>query len=143
MDAARREPEPLEPRECIRLLRLADVGHLALSSGALPMIVPVNYSVGHDVVLVRTTATARLKAATDQTVVAFEANGIDDDVHAAWTVTIAGIAREATTEEQAAVDGATLPDWIAPDADRVIAISLERIAGQRIQLQDDRRAAAD
>ncbi|MEY2468938.1 MAG: hypothetical protein QOF21_1636 [Actinomycetota bacterium] len=140
MDAARNEPELLARRECLRLLGHSNVGRLALSSGALPMIVAVNYRVAHDVLLVRTPATERLKAATDGTVVAFEASGVETDDNAAWSVSIAGVAREATADELATadeqdpVDVATLPDWVAPHAERVIAISIEHVTGRRVAL---------
>jgi nitroimidazol reductase NimA-like FMN-containing flavoprotein (pyridoxamine 5'-phosphate oxidase superfamily) len=136
MNAARREPETLARGECMRLLGQADIGRLALSSGALPIIVAVNYRVDDDVVLVKTGAGEHLRAATDGTVVAFEADGIEPGTQAAWSVSIAGIAREATGRDDAAV-----PDWIAPDADRVVAISIERVTGYRVRLDPNARIA--
>jgi len=135
MHRAPGEQETLDLGSCLDLLRHGNLGRLAISSGALPVIVPVNYHVVGDVIVVRTDQSRRLRVATDDTVVAFEAGGIDDASHAAWTVGVSGIARQASPAEQDAVDLISLPDWISPHADRLVAISIESLSGYRVQLQ--------
>lgn len=138
MEVTRREPQKLSESECLRLLRRAHVGRLAISSGAVPVILAVDYSMTDAAVLVRTAESDRIKAATDRAVVAFEASGVEDDENA-WSVSIAGIAREASADEldPSAVD--ELPHWLAPYAERVVAISIDRMTGHRVALELDVR----
>ena len=49
------EPHELDQEECNRLLRSGVVGRIAIVTPTGPYIVPVNYSVVDDMVVVRTT----------------------------------------------------------------------------------------
>ena len=44
----------IAPDECLRLLASTTVGRVALTSKALPVILPVNYAVDGDTVVIRT-----------------------------------------------------------------------------------------
>ena len=87
--------------ECLRLLSGASVGRLAVTVGALPVILPVNFlRLDRDRVLIRTTTGTKLDAATRHAVVAFEVDDFDSFSHTGWSVCVTGVAarsRIATT----------------------------------------------
>jgi nitroimidazol reductase NimA-like FMN-containing flavoprotein (pyridoxamine 5'-phosphate oxidase superfamily) len=104
------------------------VGRLAVTVGALPLIVPVNYWLDNDVIFVRTGG-RKLKAATEGTVVGFEAGAVADG--SAWSVAVAGMARPATeTEKRRAASN--LLSWVTPGAERIAAISIDVVSGRRV-----------
>src|SRR4051794_23790590 len=86
--------EVLSRAECLELLRTVPVGRLGLTSGALPVIVPVNFKVSDedDVIVFRTGDGERLRAALDRAVVAFQADNYDEQTKTAWSVLIQGLA---------------------------------------------------
>jgi nitroimidazol reductase NimA-like FMN-containing flavoprotein (pyridoxamine 5'-phosphate oxidase superfamily) len=90
----------LEPAECWRLLREADVGRLAVSVADHPDIFPVNHSVdtlpaGPSVVF-RSQAGTKLAAAICGRAVAYEVDGYDTWTGDAWSVVVKGQAEEVT-----------------------------------------------
>jgi nitroimidazol reductase NimA-like FMN-containing flavoprotein (pyridoxamine 5'-phosphate oxidase superfamily) len=125
--------EVLSPEECVRLLGTRSLGRIAISSGALPVILPVNYVVIGDQVVVRTRRGTRLAAATRHAIVAFEVDEIDDGSGGGWSVMVQGVAREiidppALVEARAAV----LARWIDPSDGRYVGVSLDVVSGRRI-----------
>ena len=86
----------LEREECLRLLSASSVGRLAVTMGALPVILPVNFLLDGDRVLIRTTSGTKLDAATRNAVVAFEVDDVDPIAHSGWSVCVTGMARDVT-----------------------------------------------
>jgi nitroimidazol reductase NimA-like FMN-containing flavoprotein (pyridoxamine 5'-phosphate oxidase superfamily) len=128
----------LDRQECLRLLAASDLGRLAVTVNALPMIVPVNFCLDAHAqhVIVRTPSRGRLKTATDGAVVGFQVDGMEDGW--GWSVQVTGRARTVTdTGELAALDDLSAPGWVTPDAERVVAISTEMVVGSRVP-RDDR-----
>ena len=79
--------------ECLRLLGTVNVGRVALSHRALPMILPVHFRLGDDdCIRISTTVGTTLARATDQAVVAFEAEGPPGAVEPSWSVVVHGVA---------------------------------------------------
>ena len=73
-------PHPLRhlgADQCLDLLASCQVGRVAATMGALPVILPVNYVVFDHGVLFRTAAGTKLDAAVRGIVVAFEADAYD------------------------------------------------------------------
>jgi nitroimidazol reductase NimA-like FMN-containing flavoprotein (pyridoxamine 5'-phosphate oxidase superfamily) len=116
----------------VDLLRTAPVGRIGFSSGALPTILPVNFLVDGEHLLVLTGRGSKLDAATRNAVVAFEADDIDPTERAGWSVVVTGVAREVPPDEAAAVDLSGLDRWAPGEDGRVIAISLEVVSGRRV-----------
>lgn len=131
MEVDRHGLEVLSRDECLRLLREATLGRIAITSGALPTILPVNFSLAEDQILFRTARGTKLDAATENAVVAFEVDEMHPMGHDGWSVVVTGVAREVTGDAIAAVAG-PIPRW-APEHDgRVVAISLDLVSGRRI-----------
>ena len=123
--------EVLGTQECLRLLQSASLGRIAITSKALPVILPINYRVDRDQILFRTSAGTKLDAATRNAVVAFEVDQIDPVYHSGWSVLVTGIARDATAEVSDGALSAT-PRWAPGPDDRLVAVSIDQISGRRL-----------
>ncbi|HEX4905274.1 MAG TPA: pyridoxamine 5'-phosphate oxidase family protein, partial [Acidimicrobiales bacterium] len=64
MEIDRNGLEVLDRDECLRLLAQATLGRVGVTIGALPCVVPVNYRIVGDEVVIRTGAGTKLDAAT-------------------------------------------------------------------------------
>jgi nitroimidazol reductase NimA-like FMN-containing flavoprotein (pyridoxamine 5'-phosphate oxidase superfamily) len=125
--------EVLDRAECVRLLSGSSVGRVAVTVGALPVILPVNFLVDGERILIRTGEGTKLDAATRDAVVAFEVDHIEPFAHAGWSVCVTGIAREVDDEEERArVDSLPLPHWTPNGVSHIVAVSLELVSGRRI-----------
>lgn len=125
--------EVLDRDECLRLLGQATLGRVGVTIGALPSVVPVNYRVVGDEVVILTGAGTKLDAATKNAVVAFEVDDMDPIEHTGWSVMVTGMAREVVDEaEIAELTRRPLPHWAPGGRERIIAISTEIASGRRI-----------
>jgi uncharacterized protein len=88
--------EILDRASCLELLATAHVGRIALSMGALPVVLPVTFAMLGDDVLIGTVSGSRLEAAATNAVVAFEADRIDAIDQDGWSVLIQGVAAKIT-----------------------------------------------
>jgi uncharacterized protein len=119
--------------ECLELIRHAAIGRLAIHSGALPTIVPVNFVLTDFGVVVRTAPGSKLNNALEHAVVAFEVDEVDPLRHTGWSVVITGLAEEITDPVQLAhVRRLPLPHWAPGEADRYVCVSLDLVSGRRI-----------
>lgn len=125
--------EVLDRDECLRLLGQATLGRVGVTIGALPSVVPVNYRIVGDEVVILTGAGTKLDAATKNAVVAFEVDDMDPIEHTGWSVMVTGMAREVVDEEEIAeLTRRPLPHWAPGGRERIIAISTEIASGRRI-----------
>ena len=85
-------PELLElsPQECLTLLRAGVAGRIAVSTPDGPHIIPVNYSVVDDAVVVRTSPYSLLGTHGRNTVLAFEIDYFDHAYQHGWSVMARG-----------------------------------------------------
>ena len=125
--------EVLPPAECVRLLRTQSLGRMGLSADALPIVLPVNYVVMGDFVVIRTGRGTRLAAATRNAIVAFEVDEVDPETGLGWSVMVQGLARESTpaTAEELANEPA-LARWMDPDTSKHFSISIDLVSGRRL-----------
>ncbi len=96
------ESHDLDPRECERLLRAGVVGRVALSTPEGPFIVPVNYAVVDDTIVIRTNALSLLGSHGCDAMLAFEVDHIDHERHVGWSVVARGRARPEHDPDQLA-----------------------------------------
>lgn len=133
MEVDRNGLEVLPRSECLRLLRTAVVGRVALTASALPTVLPVSFVVDGDEIVFRTGRDAKLDAATRDAVVAFEVDEIDPTTHSGWSVVVTGVAREVTdpgllSEERVRA----LPGWGSDGHGRVVALATDLVSGRRL-----------
>jgi nitroimidazol reductase NimA-like FMN-containing flavoprotein (pyridoxamine 5'-phosphate oxidase superfamily) len=125
--------EILDREECLHLLATATLGRIGISSGALPMVLPVNFLLDGETILIRTGDGTKLDAATQNAVVAFEVDDLDSMYHSGWSVVVTGMAREVTEPgELSEIALKPLARWAHQGDGRVIAISTDVISGRRI-----------
>jgi nitroimidazol reductase NimA-like FMN-containing flavoprotein (pyridoxamine 5'-phosphate oxidase superfamily) len=124
--------EILDRRECMRLLCTQAIGRVAITSGALPTVLPVNFRVVDGKIVFRTGHGTKLAAATRNTVVAFEVDHVDRIWHDGWSVVVTGVARPVTDpDELAEMSAELIPRWVAGESETV-AISADIVSGRRI-----------
>jgi nitroimidazol reductase NimA-like FMN-containing flavoprotein (pyridoxamine 5'-phosphate oxidase superfamily) len=125
--------EILEREECLRLLAGGGTGRVALTVRALPAILPVRFVLDGERIVIRTGAASTLAAATRSAVVAFEADGRDDEPPAEWSVVATGLARHVTDDdEHAHLASLALPRWAGNDRSCLVSISTDHLGGRRI-----------
>lgn len=124
--------EVLDRAACLELLASVPVGRVGASIDALPVVLPVNYVVANDRIIFRTGAGAKLAAASDGTVVAFEVDVYDAATATGWSVLVQSIARIEPTGAIADADLTELKVWGANDADRLVSLDTDRMTGRRI-----------
>lgn len=135
--------EVLERDECLRLLARATLGRIGVRSGALPTVLPVNFWLDGDRIVILTGEGSKLMAATRNAVVAFEVDDVDPMYHAGWSVVVTGVAREVTDpDDLAALRRAPLTRWAPRGNGRVVAISTDMISGRRIAAGQPRHEEA-
>ncbi len=80
----------LSPEECLRLLKAGVFGRVALNTPAGPTIVPLNYSVVHGRIVVRTTPYSELGTHGPGARIAFEVDQVDYEFETGWSVLVRG-----------------------------------------------------
>jgi uncharacterized protein len=132
MEMDRNGFEVLGRAECFELLRSVPVGRIGLSMSALPVVLPVNFAVDGDRLVVRTAAGSKLDAALGGAVVAFEADQIDTATGDAWSVLVRGssavLTDPADIESLADLD---LNSWVADRSDQWVMITTDLVSGRR------------
>jgi hypothetical protein len=88
--------EILDRARCLELLATAHIGRIALSMGSLPVVLPVNFALLGEDILIGTAPGSKLDAAANNAVVAFEADRFDAIYHSGWSVMAQGVATEIT-----------------------------------------------
>jgi nitroimidazol reductase NimA-like FMN-containing flavoprotein (pyridoxamine 5'-phosphate oxidase superfamily) len=132
---ASHEIETLPVSECLRLLETVPIGRMVFTERALPVVHPVNFLRHGNSVVIRTGAGTKLDAARRGDLVAFEADHVDPDSHAGWSVLIVGRAAVVNDVDQllAVLDIEHRP-WVRGRSAQVIRITAERITGRRLVL---------
>lgn len=126
--------EILSRDECLALLASVPIGRIGLSLSALPVVLPVNFAVCDDNVIIRTSEGSKFSAAITNAVVALEADHYDALGHNGWSVLVQGSSRVVTDlAELERVRRLPLRPWANPDTDRFIAISTDVVSGRRVR----------
>jgi hypothetical protein len=84
------EVRELSASECAELLRRGVAGRVALSTPTGPHIVPVNYTVVEDAIIMRTSPYSLLGTYGRDTTLAFEIDGLDEENRRGWSVQARG-----------------------------------------------------
>ena len=84
------ESRELSAPQCEALLRVGMVGRVAFSTPTGPHMVPVNYTVVDDAIVVRTSPYSLLGTHGRNTMVAFGVDGFDHELERGWSVQARG-----------------------------------------------------
>lgn len=133
MEVDRNGLEVLDREECLRLLGQSTLGRVAVTSAALPTVLPVNFRLADDRIVFRTGEGTKLAAATRNAVVAFEVDDFDPVDHTGWSVVVTGVARPVIDGvDRDALDHLGIPRWAGGLDGHLVEVSLEMVSGRRI-----------
>jgi nitroimidazol reductase NimA-like FMN-containing flavoprotein (pyridoxamine 5'-phosphate oxidase superfamily) len=128
------ESRELDPQECERLLRAGVVGRVALATPEGPHIIPVNYAVFEDTIVVRTSSYSLLGTYGRSTMLAFEVDHVDHDRHVGWSVVARGRGwAEVDQEEIERIRRSWQPrPWAAGTRNIYVRLRWESLTGRRL-----------
>jgi len=107
------------------------LGRIGASIDALPVILPVDFSLSDECVLIWTVPGTKLDTATMGNVVAFQADSYDPTGDSGWSVLLQGVAT-AVADGQLRAHSVPIRNWTGNGADhRLIQIRATRISGRR------------
>jgi len=121
--------------ECYELLATHEVGRLGVSTERCPIIIPVNYGIDGQTVIIRTHPGTTLTAAEHATV-AFEVDEIDQRTRSGWSVLVQGQAEQLTGAHGAETIFRTLAHgtqpWAPGDYGVWLRVTPQEVTGRRI-----------
>ncbi len=122
----------LDRTECVELLATVPVGRIGLSVAALPVILPVNFAVSDESVLFRTAAGTKLDAASQRSVVAFQADRYAPDGLSGWSVLVVGLCEQVPESDAAVVAGSVpIESWALDGvATHLVRVEMATVTGR-------------
>ena len=107
------------------------------------MVLPVNYVLGDEQLVIGTAAGTKLHAAVANEVVAFEVDDVDPGYEWGWSVLVRGPARHLQDpSEIRRAQALPLRSWGAGEHRRFVSIRIDEVSGRRIG-RHGRRGLAD
>jgi nitroimidazol reductase NimA-like FMN-containing flavoprotein (pyridoxamine 5'-phosphate oxidase superfamily) len=128
----------LSREACFEKLGRNGIGRVGVSVGALPAILPIMYAVADGEIYFRTAPGAKLIAARQNAVVAFEADDARAIDHSGWSVLAVGRAEVVSDAELERLAKLPLGRWVGGDhGDVLVRIRPEFISGRVIRQHAD------
>ncbi len=129
---ARSGLEVLERWDCLQLLAAGEVGRIGVLEGGQPLVLPVNYAVDGDDIVICSNEGSKVDAARGGPA-CFEIDGIDPDRRTGWSVVVRGHLEIVTDFDAVLRDRiAELADsWIGSRS-HVLRLRSEIITGRRV-----------
>lgn len=129
------EMDVLSSSECYQLLASRQIGRLGLVTEQYPLIIPVNYGLDRDVVVIRTQPDT-VVAHADHTNVTFQVDQLDLTRDAGWSVLLRGQAEALTAEHSKELLERTqatgVQPWAPGEREHWMRIIPHGISGRRI-----------
>ena len=124
----------LNRAECLERLRRHSLGRLAyVARAGVPDVVPVNYVLHGDQLLIRSGPGPKLQAAERRERVAVEVDEVDLQTRTGWSVVVVGRARRMPAAEQQALPPDEMPaPWVAGNRSGLIVVQVERVDGRQL-----------
>ncbi len=119
--------------ECEGLLRLGDVGRVAIATPSGPHIVPLNYALDRRGVVISTTPYSVLGTYGRDSLLAFEVDHFDHPQQRGWSVMVRG--RGTVVEdpdELHALHGVLPRSWASGSRSLYLRIAMTEISGRRL-----------
>ncbi len=109
------------------------MGRLVFTHRALPDVIPVNYRMDGENLVIRLSSGSVAASATRDTIVAFEVDEIDLESRTGWSVTVVGRAHEILDEaELRRARSLGLSSWVSDSRDHYLSVAAERVTGRRL-----------
>ena len=124
----------LSREEALDLLGSVNMGRIVFTRDALPAIRPVNHALVDGHLVIRTHEGAALTKAVDGagTVVAYEADMIDQQTHLGWSVVVTGYASLVSDPDQLARYETLVAPWVGRTMEHAVLIRLDMVNGFRM-----------
>jgi nitroimidazol reductase NimA-like FMN-containing flavoprotein (pyridoxamine 5'-phosphate oxidase superfamily) len=125
--------EVLDEDECLRLLGGEPVGRIALTDRALPVVLPINFTLVDKTIVFATSPGLKLDAAKEGTVACLEVDGFDRLTHGGWSVLATGRMTEIRDPERLE-EARRLPlsPWAITEPEHYVELPIELLSGRRI-----------
>lgn len=121
---------------CFGHLESSHIGHLGLTAGALPVVIPVRYRLEGRSLVFATEGGAKLRLARRNAVACLEIAGTDPSTGIDWTVLATGRLREITDPSSiSSSDAISLRAWGLPPAEHMVALDIELLSGSKSQAE--------
>jgi nitroimidazol reductase NimA-like FMN-containing flavoprotein (pyridoxamine 5'-phosphate oxidase superfamily) len=123
----------LDRAESLDLLMAKKVGRIAFLAEDGPVVLPMNYVLSGDHIIVRTVAFGVVaRSAIDQKV-AFEVDEVDDFLEAGWSVLVRGAATLLSDDQLELLKSSATPDpWAEGPRTLFISIACDQLNGRRL-----------
>jgi nitroimidazol reductase NimA-like FMN-containing flavoprotein (pyridoxamine 5'-phosphate oxidase superfamily) len=126
----------LMPTECRRLIAPGGVGRIAFTTLDGPVVVPVNFAVLADTIVIRTAEGTVIDGHADGPV-ALEVDHIDEALSQGWSVLVRGPAHRVThpAELRRLQEDAVVWPWPGGEREVYVRIIPSQVTGRRIELR--------
>lgn len=123
----------LDRAESLELLTGKKVGRIGFLAEDGPVVLPMNYVLSDDHIIVRTAAFGIVaRSAIDQKV-AFEVDDVDDFLEAGWSVLVTGAGTLLSDQQlQQLKSGASSDPWAEGPRTLFFSIACEQVSGRRL-----------
>jgi nitroimidazol reductase NimA-like FMN-containing flavoprotein (pyridoxamine 5'-phosphate oxidase superfamily) len=126
--------EMLDRDACLELVAGVRLGRVAVSTEALPVVLPVNFALDGDRVVFSSAPGTKLYVAATGAQMAFEADDVDAETRSGWSVCITGpgtvVADPAETARLRELD---LDTWGAEGEESYVVIEPQVVTGRRLR----------
>ena len=128
------ESRDLSRADCLDLLASGTVARVAVTTPDGPHIIPVNYCLFDDTVVVRTSSYSLLGTYARDAVVALEIDGFDPATHSGWSVVLRGRAAvESDPRTIRAIRSATsAAPWAGGTRNLYLRLRTDRLSGRAV-----------
>ena len=126
--------EVIDADECRRLLAEDVIGRVAVVIGATPMILPVNYALDGEDIIMRTMPGSRLDIGQGHA--AFEVDSFDRATQSGWSVLVTGELEEVTgyqAKDMERLQQLPVHPWAAGDRDLWLRLRPRFVTGRIIR----------
>jgi len=125
----------LMPTECRRLIAPGGIGRIAIVTLSGPVVLPVNFAVLADTIVIRTAEGTIIDGHADEKV-ALEVDHIDEALRQGWSVLVRGQAHRVThpAELHRLQEDAAVWPWPGGEREVYVRIVPSQITGRRIEI---------
>jgi hypothetical protein len=128
-----RSPAVLDRTECLSLLKRQAVGRLGFMVDGWPTVLPVNYALDGEDIVIRTDAGTKLRALRHGAQVSVQIDAVDPLYRSGWSVLAFGYGQEVSDEaDLSRTRSLPLQSWAGGEKDFWIRIRLVQITGRRL-----------